>query len=56
VIVERRGAGRIDVRRHDQAGTCEGRTGRRDRKDRYGEKAAHLSKGYGPRLRPDGVS
>src|SRR5207302_9551817 len=53
VIVERRRARRIDVRRDDQAGTREGRTGRRERKDRYREKAAHLFTGYGPRLRPD---
>jgi hypothetical protein len=32
------------VRRDDQAGTREGRAGRRERKDRYCEKAAHLMK------------
>src|SRR5882672_8075999 len=55
VVVEGRRARRIDVRRHDQAGAREGRTGRREREDGYREKAAHLWKGYGRPLRPDGV-
>ena len=48
VVVEGRRAGRIDVRRHDQAGTREGRTRRSEREDRYREKAVHLMK----RIRP----
>ena len=44
VVVEGRSARRVDVRRDDQAGTREGRAGRRERKDRYCEKAAHLMK------------
>jgi hypothetical protein len=41
VVVEGRRARRIDVGRHDEAGAREGRTGRREREDRYREKAAH---------------
>ena len=37
VVVERRRTRRVHVRRHDEAGTRERRTGRRERKDRYGE-------------------
>ena len=51
MVVESWRARRVDVRRHDQAGAREGRTGRREREDRYREKAAHLSKGYGSPLR-----
>src|SRR2546427_9265136 len=48
MVVEGRRARRVNMGRHDQAGTREGRTGRRDGKDRYREKAAHLFK----RIRP----
>jgi len=37
-------ARRIDVRCHDKAGASEGRAGRGERKDRYREKATHLTK------------
>ncbi len=56
MVVEQGCARRVDMRRDDQAGAREGRTGRRERKERYREKAAHLSKGYGSRLRPDRVN
>ena len=55
VVVEGRRARRVDVRCHDQAGARERLTRRRERKDRYREKSAHLMKGYGRALRPDGV-
>ena len=44
VVVEGGRARRIDVRRHDEAGAGEGRTGRGERKDRYREKATHFMK------------
>src|SRR4029079_10864247 len=55
VVVERGRSGRVDVRRHDEAGTREGRSGRREREDRDRDEAAHLRRGYGRTLRPDGV-
>src|SRR5439155_7650422 len=53
VVVEQRRSRWIDVRRDDETGAGEGRPGRRERKDHYREKAAHLFRGYGEPLRPD---
>ena len=42
VVVERGRSGWIDVRRDHETGAGESRTGRREGKDGYCEKAAHL--------------
>src|SRR5207237_6548170 len=52
-VLERRRAWRIDGRGGAQGWPRQGWNSRRERKNRYREKAAHLFTGYGPRLRPD---